>query len=298
MSKSGIDEIVLVGGSSRIPKIQQMVQEFFNGKELNKTINLDEAVVYGAAIQVANMTNVKDEILENFSLLDVTPFSLGIETIGGVMDVLIPRNSTLPNKEINLPKNGNTYETKIFSMGNDYDSFFLVKVYEGEEQLNRNNHLLGKFIIDGIPPMPKEQCNLIITFDIDANSIFTVEAVEFSTGQRKKFVITNEQSRLSKDDIDRCIKKAEKFKDEDDKERDRIKAKNNLEQYLYLVRQTIKEERLKDKFYEEDKKQIENKIDEVLNFVNDNPDALKEEYNEKVKEIEEVFNPIKEKINQ
>ena len=287
MSQSGIDEIVLVGGSSRIPKIQQMVQEFFNGKELNKTINLDEAVVYGAAIQVANMTNVKDEILENFSLLDVTPFSLGIETIGGVMDVLIPRNSTLPTKK-----------TKIFSMGNDYDSFFLVKVYEGEEQLNRNNHLLGKFIIDGIPPMPKEQCNLIITFDIDANSIFTVEAVEFSTGQRKKFVITNEQSRLSKDDIDRCIKKAEKFKDEDDKERDRIKAKNNLEQYLYLVRQTIKEERLKDKFYEEDKKQIENKIDEVLNFVNDNPDALKEEYNEKVKEIEEVFNPIKEKINQ
>ena len=233
------------------------------------------------------MTNVKDEILENFLLLDVTPFFLGIETIGGVMDVLIPRNSTLPTKK-----------TKIFSMGNDYDSFFLVKVYEGEEQLNRNNHLLGKFIIDGIPPMPKEQCNLIITFDIDANSIFTVEAVEFSTGQRKKFVITNEQSRLSKDDIDRCIKKAEKFKDEDDKERDRIKAKNNLEQYLYLVRQTIKEERLKDKFYEEDKKQIENKIDEVLNFVNDNPDALKEEYNEKVKEIEEVFNPIKEKINQ
>ena len=286
MSKSQIDEIVLVGGSSRIPKIQQMVQEFFNGKELNKTINLDEAVVYGAAIQVANMTNVKDEIIENFSLVDVTPFSLGIETIGGVMDVLIPRNSTLPTKK-----------TKIFSMGNDYDSFFLVKVYEGEEQLNRNNHLLGKFIIDGIPPMPKEQCNLIITFDIDANSIFTVE-VEFSTGQRKKFVITNEQSRLSKDDIDRCIKKAEKFKDEDDKERDRIKAKNNLEQYLYLVRQTIKEERLKDKFYEEDKKQIENKIDEVLNFVNDNPDALKEEYNEKVKEIEEVFNPIKEKINQ
>ena len=264
-----------------------MVQEFFNGKKLNKTINLDEAVVYGAAIQVANMTNVKDEILEKFSLLDVTPFSLGVGTRGGVMDVLIPRNSTLPTKK-----------TKIFSMSNDYDSFFLVKVYEGEEQLNINNHLLGKFIIDGIPPMPKEQCNLIITFDIDANSILTVEAVEFSTGKSKKIVITNELSRLSKDDIDRCIKEAEKFKDEDDKERDRIKAKNNLEQYLYLVKQTIKEERLKDKFYEEDKKQIENKIDEVLNFVNDNPDALKEEYNEKLKEIEEVFNPIKEKINQ
>ena len=264
-----------------------MVQEFFNGKKLNKTINLDEAVVYGAAIQVAIMTNVKDEIIEKFSLLDVTPFSLGVGTIGGVMDVLIPRNSTLPTKK-----------TKIFSMSNDYDSFFLVKVYEGEEQLIRNNHLLCEFIIDGIPPMPKEQCNLIITFDIDANSILTVEAVEFSTDKSKKIVITNELSRLSKDDIDRCIKEAEKFKDEDDKERDRIKAKNNLEQYLYLVRQTIKEERLKDKFYEEGKKQIENKIDEVLNFVNDNPDALKEEYNEKLKEIEEVFNPIKEKINQ
>ena len=155
-----------------------MVQEFFNGKKLNKTINLDEAVVYGAAIQVAIMTNVKDEIIEKFSLLDVTPFSLGVGTIGGVMDVLIPRNSTLPTKK-----------TKIFSMGNDYDSFFLVKVYEGEEQLNINNHLLGKFIIDGIPPMPKEQCNLIITFDIDANSIFTVEVVEFSTGQRKKLLL-------------------------------------------------------------------------------------------------------------
>ena len=287
MSKSNIHDIVLIGGSTRIPKIQYLIKDFFNGKELNKIINPDEAVACGAAIQAAVITNVRDEKIEKLILLDATPFSLGIETNKGEMKVIIPRNSSIPTKN-----------TEIISTFNDNQTSYLIQVFEGESQLTKDNYHLGSFSLDGIPPMPRGQAQIEITFDLDVNYILNISAVEKSSGKNHKIVITNDKGRLSKDDIDLIVKEAEKFKDEDNKVKKRIEAKNGLEQYCYQVKLSLNNAKLKDIFSEDERKQIEKKVDEVLIWSNNNPTAAKDEYDAKVKEVEAIFNPIMQKIYQ